>query len=210
MPLEFKCDLCGEIFKTKVSLNKHITEKICSKKQEENVKLLLNNILSGQHQITNRLNSLENKTTSETLVIKNYPRKDNKEVKEVKEHKGGSSRKTIDNKKNKHNTYIQEVKRKMRDHLEIIAPEDTFDMKNYLPTIIELMKFVENFYISNSEKKMIVLDTIEEYVEKLNESESMHTLNFKYIDSNFIDIVIALDRNEMNIKENKKQCCVPM
>jgi uncharacterized LabA/DUF88 family protein len=98
----------------------------------------------------------------------------------------------------------------MRNHIKIILPNHSFEFKNYLHIMIDLMKFVENFYVSNIDKKNIVLDTFNEFMIEYDEKiQEEFKINFKYISSSFVDIVISLDNKELFIKQKKKVCCLP-
>ena len=219
------CNFCNKSFKTDQNLQKHkTTSKICLKKQQEKtmssdsesetvtqptpdinetqMQSLLNSILEGQKKLNSRLNEIE--------INNNLPQKQNLIPPPVSPKRQQTN---IPPFKTKHNIYIEEVKEKMRNHINLIVPENSFDFKNYLFIIVELIKFIENFYVSNIEKKNIVLDTFNNFIKDIKECdekvEEEFKVNFEDITSSFIDIVISLDRKEMFIKEKKSGCCLP-
>ena len=230
--MEFVCKFCNKQFKTAINLDKHHkkTSKLCLKKQSKieqdreivieddektddtvlkkhsELNAILSSILLGQEEISKRIKIFEelNTSSSEETPLKQNETEEvvidiGKEPKEPKEPKG---------KKDRYISYLEEVEKKIKDHIALTTTDNKFETKNYLYIVIDLMKFIENFYISNNEKKKLVAECLDIYIDNNKDIDDASKDIFKNLTYAFIDIAISIDNKEIFIKEKKGNCCM--
>ena len=234
--MEFVCKFCNKKFKTAVNLEKHHkkTSKSCLKKQskleqdreivieddEKNtddtvlkkdleLNAILSSILLGQEEISKRMKIIEElNTSSEETPLKQNETNNETETKTEEVVIDIGKEPTGKKDKNRHNLYIEEVEKKIKDHITITSTDNKFETKNYLYIVIDLMKFVENFYISNNEKKKLVAEYLDIYIDNNKDIDEASKDIFKNITYTFIDIAVSIDNKEIFIKEKKGNCCM--
>jgi hypothetical protein len=98
------------------------------------------------------------------------------------------------------------------NHLELFLNENKIGSNNILYITIELMKFVDNFYIKNMDKKQIITYVLKSFINNqktiIQDSEHINVFVNKYL-SDFIDIGISIAGKKLQIK-NKKSCFFPI
>ena len=107
----------------------------------------------------------------------------------------------------KEDNYLDTIINKVYNHLKIILSVNSFDTKNIVHIVTELVKFVDVFYIKGSDKKQIILDAIKSFL--TNENYSEENINFivNTVCSDLIDILITVDKRKVVL--TKKAYCSP-
>jgi hypothetical protein len=113
----------------------------------------------------------------------------------------------IDPEESKSNT---DIYNKLYCHLELLTcSSNKFSINaNILYIIADLMKFIDNFSIEGSEKKKILIDTLNKFLIEKNFSESYINYIRKNICPGFIDILILVEKRKVVIKK-KSNCFFP-
>ena len=83
----------------------------------------------------------------------------------------------------------------------------TLDSSNISKVIIELMQFIGNFDVKNSDKKNIVIYVLKKYIE--NNSVLIHAEEMIKLLPHLIDIFTMIDARKIKIKKNMS-CFFPM
>jgi hypothetical protein len=190
-------------------------------KKNLEINAILESILLGQEEISKRIKIFEdlNTSLSEEAPLNQKETNETNQINQINQPTQPTQPYTkteeviIDigkepKSKNRHISYLEEVKNKIKDHIAFISTDNKFETKNYLYTVIELMKFIENFYISNNEKKKLLADGLDIYIDNNEDIDETSKDIFKNITYSFIDIAISIDNKEIFIKEKKGNCCM--
>ena len=99
------------------------------------------------------------------------------------------------------------IENKLYNNLEMLLSNLTLDSSNISKVIIELMQFIGNFDVKNSDKKNIVIYVLKKYIE--NNSVLIHAEEMIKLLPHLIDIFTMIDARKIKIKKNMS-CFFPM
>lgn len=101
-----------------------------------------------------------------------------------------------------------EIEKKIYYHLNLITMKNNYDInKNIIYIIIDLIKFIEHFNIKGSDKKKILIKTLDTF---LKEKKYIHTEYITHIICpDLIDILISIDKRKIVLKKHLSSCLFP-
>jgi hypothetical protein len=102
-----------------------------------------------------------------------------------------------------------EIQTKFETFISGITDEGVF-YKNIINYVIEFMKIIENTNYKSSDKKKIVILTIEKIIKKHISSDFEKETMLLFVDNilpGLIDKIISLDRGDIIINDVKKSIC---
>jgi hypothetical protein len=104
-----------------------------------------------------------------------------------------------------------EIINKILSHINVFLSDKKINTGNVMYVIIEMMKFIENYYIKNGDKKEIVIYCIKKFMnlndDQVDDFEDIILLINKFV-GDIIDIAISIDSKKTKIK-NINSCFVP-